>query len=98
MRQSQLFTKTRKEAPADEQAKNAQLLIRGGYIHKEMAGVYSMLPLGYRVMEKIIAIIREEMNMVGGTQMKTSASKAKKSGNKPIVGVMTSSTTGSRQH
>ena len=77
MRQSQLFTKTRKEAPADEQAKNAQLLIRGGYIHKEMAGVYSMLPLGYRVMEKIIAIIREEMNMVGGTQMKTSALQSK---------------------
>lgn len=73
MRQSQLFTKTRKEAPADEVAKNAQLLIRGGFIHKEMAGVYSILPLGYRVMEKIIAIIKEEMDAIGGVQMKTSA-------------------------
>lgn len=73
MRQSQLFTKTRKEAPSDEVAKNAQLLIRGGYIHKEMAGVYSILPLGYRVMEKIVTIIKEEMDAIGGVQMKTSA-------------------------
>lgn len=73
MRQSQLFTKTRKEAPADEVSKNAQLLIRGGYIHKEMAGVYSLLPLGYRVMEKIITIVKEEMDTIGGIQMKTSA-------------------------
>ena len=48
MRQSQLFTKTRREAPADEVAKNAQLLVRAGYIHKEMAGVYDYLPLGLR--------------------------------------------------
>ena len=46
MRQSQLFTKTRKEAPADETAKNAELLIRAGFVHKEMAGVYAYLPLG----------------------------------------------------
>lgn len=77
MRQSQLFTKTRKEAPADEVAKNAQLLIRGGYIHKEMAGVYSILPLGYRVMEKIIKIIKQEMDAIGGIQMKTSALQSK---------------------
>ena len=49
MRQSQLFTKTRKEAPADEVAKNAELLIRAGFIYKEMAGVYAYLPLGLRV-------------------------------------------------
>ena len=49
MRQTHLFTKTRKEAPADEVSKNAELLIRGGFIHKEMAGVYSYLPLGFRV-------------------------------------------------
>jgi len=72
MRQSQLFTKTRREAPADETAKNAQLLIRGGYIHKEMAGVYSYLPLGLRVIKKIENIIREEMNNIGGIEMKTS--------------------------
>ncbi len=77
MRQSKLFTKTRKEAPADEIAKNAQLLIRAGYIHKEMAGVYSILPLGYRVMEKIIRIIKEEMDAIGGIQMKTSAIQTK---------------------
>lgn len=73
MRQSQLFTKTRREAPADETAKNAQLLIRGGYIHKEMAGVYSYLPLGLSVIKKIENIIREEMNAIGGVEMKTSA-------------------------
>ena len=49
MLQSKLFTKTRKEAPTDEVSKNAQLLIRGGFIHKDMAGVYTYLPLGLRV-------------------------------------------------
>ena len=72
MRQSQLFTKTRREAPTDETSKNAQLLVRGGYIHKEMAGVYSYLPLGLRVMKKIEDIIREEMDAIGGVEMKTS--------------------------
>ena len=72
MRQSQLFTKTRREAPADETARNAQLLIRAGYIHKEMAGVYSYLPLGLMVIKKIENIIREEMNAIGGIEMKTS--------------------------
>ena len=69
MRQSQLFTKTRREAPKDEVAKNAQLLIRAGYIHKEMAGVYAYLPLGLRVVEKIKQIVREEMNKIGGQEM-----------------------------
>lgn len=69
MKQSYLFTKTRKEAPSDEIAKNAQLLIRGGFIHKEMAGVYSFLPLGLRVVNKIIGIIREEMNAIGGQEL-----------------------------
>ncbi len=69
MRQSQLFTKTRKEAPADEAAKNAQLLIRAGYVHKEMAGVYAYLPLGIRVVEKIKQIVREEMNAIRGQEL-----------------------------
>lgn len=69
MRQSRLFTKTRKEAPADEIAKNAQLLVRAGYIHKEMAGVYSYLPLGLRTLNKIVQIIREEMNAIGGQEL-----------------------------
>lgn len=77
MRQSQLFTKTRKDAPADEVAKNAQLLIRAGFVHKEMAGVYTILPLGQRVLEKIVKIVREEMNAVGGIQMKTSVLQSK---------------------
>jgi prolyl-tRNA synthetase len=73
MRQSQLFTKTRKEAPKDEVAKNAQLLIRAGYIHKEMAGVYDFLPLGLLTFEKIVSIIREEMNKIGGVELHLSA-------------------------
>ena len=69
MRISKLFTKTSKTAPADEVAKNAQLLIRAGFIHKEMAGVYAYLPLGLRVLEKIKAIVREEMNAVDGQEV-----------------------------
>lgn len=69
MRLSRLFTKTSKTAPADEVAKNAQLLIRAGFIHKEMAGVYAYMPLGFRVLEKIKQIIREEMNRVGGVEV-----------------------------
>ncbi len=64
-----LFTKTRREAPSDEQSKNAVLLIRAGYIHKEIAGVYSYLPLGLRVLNNIIGIIREEMNTLGGQEV-----------------------------
>ncbi len=69
MRQSHLFTKPRKEAPHDEVARNAELLIRGGFIHKEMAGVYSYLPLGLRVLNNICNIIREEMNAIGGEEV-----------------------------
>ncbi len=68
MKFTQLFSKTQKEAPADEQAKNAQLLIKAGYVYKEMAGVYAYLPLGIRVLEKIKQIVREEMNMIGGQE------------------------------
>lgn len=70
MRQSKLFTKTRKEAPADETSKNAELLIRAGFVHKEMAGVYDYLPLGLRVMNKISNIVRDEMNRIGGVEIK----------------------------
>ncbi len=69
MRQSQLYTKTRKEAPADEIAKNAQLLIRAGFINKEMAGAYAYLPLGLRVLNKIMDVIRDEMNTIGGQEI-----------------------------
>lgn len=77
MRVSQLFTKTSKSAPADEVAKNAQLLIRAGFINKEMAGVYSYLPLGKIVLDKIIAIIREEMNSIGGNEISMTALQQK---------------------
>lgn len=73
MKQSQLFTKTRREAPKDEVSKNAQLLIRGGYIHKEMAGVYAYLPLGLRVFNNIVGVIREEMNKIGGQEITMTA-------------------------
>ncbi len=69
MKQSRLFTKTQKEAPRDEVSKNAQLLIRAGFINKEMAGVYSFLPLGLRTLNNIIRVIREEMNAIGGQEM-----------------------------
>src|SRR3989344_3884450 len=69
MRQSQLFTKTRREAPQGEVAKNAQLLIRAGYIHKEMAGASNYFPLGLRALPKIYSIILEEMNKIGGQEI-----------------------------
>jgi prolyl-tRNA synthetase len=77
MRQSKLFTKTRKEAPADEVSKNAEFLIRGGFVHKEMAGVYSYLPLGLLVLRKIENIIREEMNKIGGQEVLMSSFQPK---------------------
>jgi len=73
MKQSQLFTKTQKQAPKDETSLNAQLLIRAGFVNKEMAGVYSMLPLGLRVINKISGIIREEMNKTGAVEVQASA-------------------------
>jgi prolyl-tRNA synthetase len=68
MRQSQLFTKTSKTIPKEE-SKSAQLLIRGGFIDKLMAGVYSFLPLGFLVLKKIENIIREEMLKIGAQEV-----------------------------
>ncbi len=68
MRQSILFTKTKKEVEKNEVSQNARLLLRGGYINKEMAGVYSFLPLGLRVIRKIENVIREEMKNSLGAQ------------------------------
>ena len=69
MRQTELFTKTAKEAPKDEVAKNAILLERGGFIFKNSAGVYSFFPLGFLVLQKIVGILREEMNAIGGKEI-----------------------------
>lgn len=77
MRLSQLFTKTSKTVPADETARNAQLLIQAGFIHKEMAGVYAYLPLGKRVLDNIAQIVREEMNAIGGLEVQMTALQPK---------------------
>jgi prolyl-tRNA synthetase len=69
MRRSKLFIRTRKDAPSDELAKNAQLLLRAGYVYKVMAGVYAYTPLGIRVVEKIKQIVREEMDAVDGAEL-----------------------------
>ena len=69
MRVTKLFTKTLRDAPSDEVAKNAQLLIRAGFVYKEMAGAYAYLPLGIRVIEKIKQIVREEMDAVDSSEL-----------------------------
>ncbi len=79
MRYSALFGKTIKEAPKDEVAINAKLLIRAGFIRREVAGVYNYLPLGLRVLNKISNIIREEMNVIGGQELLLSALQNKES-------------------
>ncbi len=77
MKQSHLFTKTKKEAPKDEVSRNAELLIRAGFIHKEMAGVYSFLPLGLRTLNKVMQVIREEMDAIGGQEVSLTALQEK---------------------
>jgi prolyl-tRNA synthetase len=69
MRQSQLFPKTRKEAPKEAESINHKLLVRAGFIDQLMAGSWTLLPLGWRVVNKINQIIREEMNAIGGQEM-----------------------------
>src|SRR3990167_8035811 len=73
MRYSQLFGKTLRNAPRDEVSVNAQLLIRGGFVSKELAGVYNFLPLGLRVLNKIAGIVRQEMDKEGGQEILLSA-------------------------
>jgi prolyl-tRNA synthetase len=69
MRVSELFTRSSRTAPADEVSKNAQLLIRAGFVHKEMAGAYAYLPMGLRVVENIKQIVREEMNAIASQEL-----------------------------
>ena len=73
MKRTQLFSKTSKTSPSGETAKNAQLLIRAGFVVKEMAGVYDYLPLGKRTLEKIVQVIREEMDAIGGNEISLTA-------------------------
>ncbi|MDP3727737.1 MAG: aminoacyl--tRNA ligase-related protein, partial [bacterium] len=77
MRQSGLFGKTLREDPKDEVSANARLLERGGFVHKTMAGAYDYLPLGYRVLSNVNAVIREEMNAIGGQELLLSALQPK---------------------
>ena len=73
MRYSQIIGKTKKDAPKDEESISAQLLLRGGFIHKEIAGVYTYLPLGLKVLNKIVQVIREEMEAIDGQEMSLTA-------------------------
>jgi prolyl-tRNA synthetase len=68
-RQSKLFIPTLREAPADAEAVSHKLLVRGGYIRQVSAGVWTFLPLGWRVHQKVVQIIREEMDAIGGQEM-----------------------------
>ena len=77
MRQSKLFGKTLREDPKDEVAANARLLERAGFVYKTMAGVYDYLPLGLRALEKINALIREEINAIGGQELLLSSLQPK---------------------
>ena len=77
MKQSALFVKTLKEDPQGEESLNAKLLIRAGFVHKVMAGVYAFLPLGLRVMNKIESVIRKEMESVGGQELLMSSLQPK---------------------
>jgi prolyl-tRNA synthetase len=67
--QSRLFIPTLREAPADAEAVSHKLLVRGGYIRQVSAGVWTFLPLGWRVHQRVVQIIREEMNAIGGQEM-----------------------------
>lgn len=69
MKYSLLFPKTLRKSPARAQSLNHQLLVRGGFVHQEMAGVYTYLSLGWKVLEKIVEIVREEMNAIGGQEL-----------------------------
>lgn len=69
MRYSKSFIKTYKETPREAENISSALLLRGGYIDQETSGIYSLLPLGWRVAQKISMIIREEMDLIGGQEV-----------------------------
>src|SRR5438105_6775002 len=68
-RASHLFLPTLREPPADAEAASHKLLVRGGFIRQVGAGIFSFLPLGWRVHQKVVQIIREEMDAIGGQEM-----------------------------
>jgi prolyl-tRNA synthetase len=69
MRASQLFLPTLREEPADAEAASHKLLVRGGFIRQVGAGLWTYLPLGWRVHQKVVQLIREEINAIGGQEM-----------------------------
>src|SRR4051812_49918023 len=69
-RASQLFLPTLRDAPTDAEAASHRLLVRGGFIRQIGAGLWAMLPLGWRVHMRIEQVIREEMNAIGGQEMR----------------------------
>ncbi|MCL5283211.1 MAG: proline--tRNA ligase, partial [Armatimonadetes bacterium] len=69
MKASQLYFPTLREAPSDADIVSHQLLVRGGFIRKLAAGVYTYLPLGWKVHQKIAEIVRQEMNRIGGQEI-----------------------------
>ena len=73
MKRSQSFAKTTKTVPNDETSRSAKLLLQAGFIHKELAGVYDFLPLGMRVLENIMQVIREEMDALGAEELRLTA-------------------------
>lgn len=77
MKYSQLFSKSSKNRPADADSVNARYLVQGGFVHQEMAGVYSWLPLGLRVLRNIEKIVREEMNALGAQEILMTALQPK---------------------
>src|SRR5574337_898642 len=68
-RASQLFLPTLRDDPADAEAASHKLLVRGGYIRQVTAGLWTFMPLGWRVHDKVVQVIREEMNAIGGQEM-----------------------------
>ena len=68
-RASKLFLPTLRDDPADAEAVSHKLLVRGGYIRQVAAGVFTFLPLGWRVHQKVVQIVREEMNAIDGQEM-----------------------------
>src|SRR6476660_2189302 len=68
-RASQLFLPTLRDAPADAEAASHKLLVRGGFIRQVGAGIGTLRPLGWRVHQKVVQVIREEINTIGGQEM-----------------------------
>src|SRR5689334_2039410 len=68
-RLSHTFVPSLREDPADAEATSHKLLVRGGYVRQLAAGVWTFLPLGWRVHEKVVQIVREEMDAIGGQEM-----------------------------